>query len=402
MLDITRLIRRAGRVPTGVDRVELAYLRHLTQQAQPFFAIARTSLGYVLLDKSGADEIEARLSGRAGWGTRDTLSRLARRRPRPVQRAESDLRRFALARCPAGRLGRMLTRHLPSGATYFNTGHSNITDRMLRAVHEDLQGRVVILLHDTIPLDYPHYQKPGMPDRFAALLRRVQDQADLVICNSARTRDGLLRHADPERPVPETVVAHLGTDPARPVPGQVPRDPARAPAYFVTVGTIEPRKRHDLLLDVWDDLARDMAPDDIPSLCICGARGWENEAVFRRLDQYPPDAPVREYSDLSDAAIAALLAGSRGLLFPSDAEGYGLPPVEAAALNIPVICQDLPVYHEILGDIPVYLNGTDRYQWCSAVKRLIQDHNNDAATGNEQNFIPPTWEDHFNTVLRLT
>ena len=61
LLDITRLIRRAGRVFTGVDRVEMAYLEALLEQPEPVFGLVRTSFGYVLLDHDGLTKIRQKL-----------------------------------------------------------------------------------------------------------------------------------------------------------------------------------------------------------------------------------------------------------------------------------------------------------------------------------------------------
>jgi len=90
------------------------------------------------------------------------------------------------------------------------------------------------------------------------------------------------------------------------------------------------------------------------------------------------------------------------LLFPSRAEGFGLPPIEAAALGVPVVCSDLPVIREVLGDIPVYLDATKRYQWKQITQSLLKGHRADKKLRAEGAFSPPTWDDHFNNVLRFT
>lgn len=397
MLDITRLISRAGRVLTGVDRVELAYLRALIADDVPLYAIARTTLGYVLLDQNGAAEIEGRVSGRTEWGPRDIYTAFAAGRPEPVKHAESDLRRFALSRCPSGLLSTMLARHVPRSITYLNTGHSNITDRMLRAVRETLHGRIAIVLHDTIPLDFPEYQRDGIPGRFEAMLLRIQNHADLIICNSKATEDSFHRHSVDLKARPDTVVAHLGVDIDLDEPPDTLELMVPEPPYFIAVGTIEPRKRYDLLLDVWDELV-DHGP---PRLYVCGPRGWKNEHVFQRLDEHSDGSAIYELNELGDRELSALMQNAVALLFPSDAEGFGLPPVEAAAMGVPVICQDLPVFREILGDIPVYVKGSDRYLWKNIIERLIHDQTLGAKTVTEQKFVPPTWEAHFNIVLKL-
>ena len=63
LLDLTRLIRRAGRVPTGIDRVELAYLRYVVTGPNPAFGLVRSSLGYILLDFAGLTEVLHRFEG---------------------------------------------------------------------------------------------------------------------------------------------------------------------------------------------------------------------------------------------------------------------------------------------------------------------------------------------------
>lgn len=380
-----------------MDRVELAYLHHLKDRPEPLFCLIRTTLGYVLLDPTGTQAVANRLVGITPWGVADRLSILARGKSETLRRAESDLRRVALARCRPRNLTRMMARHLPPGIAYLNTGHSNLTDRVVWALRHGAKARIAVLIHDTIPLDFPQYQRRGTPERFRAMLKRAQ-RADLLIYNSNHSRARAQAHMD--GPPPASVVAHLGVEQMIPDPAAIPDGLTVTPPYFVTLGTIEPRKRHDLLLDVWDDFARE--DDAPPGLLILGARGWNNAAVFDRLDRLPPDGPVREIAGLSDAAVAALLRGSSGLLFPSEAEGYGLPPIEAAALGVPVICRDLAVYREVLGDIPVYLKETDRYLWRNSIKSLARgrtqaDHENSA-----RDFNPPTWEDHFNAVLRST
>ena len=391
LLDLTRSLRRAGRVATGVDRVEHAYLTRFLVDDVPVYGIARTPLGYLLLDRAGLAQFAKQLDGAAPWGKPALLSRLVRGRSDTAKRAESDLRRSAIARARRGRLPQMLADHFAAGVDYYNVGHSNLTDRMLRGVKK--VGSLHVLIHDVIPLEYPQYQRPGTVEPFRKKVQLAGQYADRIIYNSADTRTRTEAILQGWGHVPEAIVAHLGTMPPVPDASQLPEGlPPKGP-YFVTVGTIEPRKNHAFLLDIWDALGA-----DAPPLLICGNRGWNNDAVFARLDKLPANSPIQEVSGLNDAALAALVQGATGSLFPSFAEGFGLPPAEALMLETRVLCNDLRVLHEFLGEKPVYADVNDRYQWITTIKSWVQ---NPQIAQASLKFSAPTWDDHFKTVLRL-
>lgn len=405
LLDLTRLVSRAGRVPTGVDRVELAYLEALIESAVPAFGLVRTSAGYALLDEAGMQGIADRVRGRVPWGPADRLSRVFRRLDAGARRGQSDARRLAKARTHRRGLTRLLGRHLPEGCAYLNTGHTNLSDRVIHAVKHGAKGRLSVFVHDTIPLDYPQLQRPESVTRFGEMLRRVQAHADLVIYNSRATRRDAERHMEDHGAPPRGVVAHLGVELAEPAPGELPKGlPPEAP-YFVSVGTIEPRKNHALLLDIWERLVKQTPPQDMPHLVIVGARGWMNEEVFFRLDRSQLMGEfVHEHDALSDGAVAALLEGAAGALYPSMAEGYGLPMIEAAARGVPVICTKLPALSEVLGEYPVYASIKDSYLWQRRITALAGTGRADRQA-NPTRGTPldcPTWAEHFNVVLKAT
>src|SRR5581483_8051415 len=126
--------------------------------------------------------------------------------------------------------------------------------------------------------------------------------------------------------------------------------------YFVCVGTIEPRKNHLLLLNVWRRLAERLGAA-APRLVLVGQRGWENEQVIDMIERSPAvRGLVEERNDLSDAAMAKLLAGA---LAPSFGEGYGLPLVEALALGVPALASDIPAFREVAGGVAELLDPLD-------------------------------------------
>ena len=193
----------------------------------------------------------------------------------------------------------------------------------------------------------------------------------------------------PWGPVPQGIVAHLGTNSPVVADAEVPEGLPPEGPYFVTVGTIEPRKNHALLLDVWEKLG----PKG-PMLLICGSRGWNNDAVFARLDSLGP-----EVAGLSDGALASLVKGAQGLLFPSHAEGYGLPAIEALQLGTPVMCSNMATFREILANKAQYIDDSDHKLWEECVKEWSQ---RPRRARQVRDFEAPTWDAHFKITLTLT
>lgn len=253
------------------------------------------------------------------------------------------------------------------------------------------------LVHDLIPATHPEYARPGVAMQHLRRLETVASLAAGIIVNSAATgavlQPHLVRQADP----PDVVVAPLGIE--------MPASDSHVPAiptepYFVSIGTIEPRKNHLLLLHLWRDFAAKWGPA-APRLVLVGRRGWENENVLDLLERCTLlKGLVTEAGSLPDPAVAALLAGSRALLFPSFAEGYGLPLAEALAAGAPAICSDLPALREVGGEVPEYLDPLDGAGW----RRMVLDYATPdsraraAQLSRLRGWSPPSWDEHFEAV----
>jgi glycosyltransferase involved in cell wall biosynthesis len=402
LLDLSRLISRAGRVLTGVDRVERAYLDAVLESDVPAYGLIRTPLGFLLLDEAGLRKLADKIDGIKPWGAASRFAKVFSKLSPELQRALTDMRKLSIARSTRRGLGRMLKRHLPDRTAYLNTGHSNLTDYVITGVKALPGATIAVFVHDTIPLDLPHFQREGSVERFKLFLRRVSAKADLVIYNSRATQESAERHMAEYGRTPKRLVAHLGVDLHKADKSALPKGLPFEEPFFVCVGTLEPRKNHLLLIDVWEQIEKQVPPQDMPHLLICGQRGWKNEEFFFRLDNSRLKGRfVHEVAGLSDGAIAALLDEAAGVVFPSLAEGYGLPVLEAAARKVPVICADLPVYRELLADIPVYASVNDSYLWIRRIMSLAESRRTGQRPTREA-FAPPTWTAHFNLVLSET
>jgi len=195
--------------------------------------------------------------------------------------------------------------------------------------------------------------------------------------------------------MPPALVAPLAS--ALPRPAPTPR-PLAGP-YFVSVGTIEPRKNHHVLLEAWRGLAAQLGART-PKLVLVGQRSWDCAQVIDAIGRAPLAGHVIETGVLSDADLMRWLQHAQALLMPSWIEGYGLPVAEALAAGVPVIASDLAVFREIAGDIPEYADPARSASWLELVRQYAEP---DAPRRREQvlrigGFQPTTWPQHFAAV----
>lgn len=281
--------------------------------------------------------------------------------------------------------------------TYLLVTHRHLERQAaLTAALDQANARLVALIHDLIPLEFPQYTRPLETERHARRLTSVRRLAAGVVVNSVATHDALAPYLHADQPV---LVAPLGV--ATPCMPPLAPPPTAASPYFVCLSTIEPRKNHLLLLHVWRALTA-RSGDAAPHLLLIGHRGRDNGHVFRLLDRCPALRPhVRVCGALQDRDLRALLTGARALLMPSFAEGYGLPVAEALAIGTPVLCSDLPALRETGGPVPEYLDPLDALSWI----RAIIDHADDLSLRRAEplrrlpGWRAPSWTDHVGRVL---
>jgi glycosyltransferase involved in cell wall biosynthesis len=385
VLDLSRLLSRVRHhTPSGVDRVEMAYARGLLERwgSRLQFAAVHPSGLYGRLSHGKAlrflDLMERR------WATED-----------------GDVGQRSLAQVLPLLLSLLPERPPRSGAgVYVQASPHHLTDmERVRRILRRESARFLCLVHDLIPMEYPEYARPDGAMQHRRRIGTITTLADGIIANSAATARSLqpwLRQAGRHIDVR---VALLGTDP---VGGTGMPAGGAAEPYFLCVGTIEPRKNHLLLLNLWRSMVETQPPGTVPRLIIVGRRGWENEQVVDMLERCPAlKGHVEELNGCSDRRMHELLRGARALLMPSFAEGYGMPVAEALSVGTPVLCSDLPALREAGGAAPDFLDPLDGRGWRSHIADF-------AAAGplfvaqmrRIAGWHRPTWAEHIGIVCK--
>jgi alpha-1,3-rhamnosyl/mannosyltransferase len=257
-----------------------------------------------------------------------------------------------------------------------------VQDRYRDAIYHEpnhilqpFRGRGVVTVHDISVLHYPEFHPQPRVIYFNRHLRETLARADRIITDSAFISRDLQRTLgiamDRIRIVP------LGVDAAfKPI-----SDAAAAPVlarygltargYLLAVGTREPRKNLERLLEAYLTL-----PDPLRAripLALVGPPGWRIEKLEARLGTLEQSGQMRRLGYVADADRPALYAGATGLAYPSLYEGFGLPPLEAAACGIPVVTSRDSPMAEVLGETAVLIDPLDIDAIREGLVRLVDD-----------------------------
>jgi glycosyltransferase involved in cell wall biosynthesis len=263
-------------------------------------------------------------------------------------------------------------------------------------------AKVVVMMHDVMPLRHPEFCFALVPLIFRLWLDRMLPLADCVICNSHATEQDLRLHVrESGTALPPTSHFRLGSDPVR----ARTDDAAGRPALkrflagdspcFAAVGSFEPKKNYGFLLEVFERLwARGLGM----RLLIIGRESAECHDLIQRVRCHPQQGEnLLALFDATDAEVALAYANCRALVFTSLAEGFGLPLVEARTRGALVIASSLPVFVELAdAGVSIYAQGSH-----AALEELVIGHAGCDRRAEVPAMDPFTWGDSANQCLRV-
>ncbi len=219
------------------------------------------------------------------------------------------------------------------------------------------------------------------PEWFGAVDRRSYEwryrwsaeHADAIVAISAATRDDLVAAYDVD---PARIVV---IPPARDSRFAEPVDPATAARvarkfdlpsrYLLSVGTLEARKNHRVLLAALSQLDPQLAP----LLVIVGRDAGMLASLRAEADALGMASRVKFLSSVPGEELVAITAGATVSLYPSLLEGFGMPIVEALSAGVPVVASRGGCFPEAGGAESLYAAATDPQEWAAAITRIVTD-----------------------------
>ncbi len=236
------------------------------------------------------------------------------------------------------------------------------------------RGRdLVVTVHDTVPWTHPDALTRRGVGWHRRMIGRAARRAGALVVPTTAVADDLARHVACRAAV-HVVGAGVSPSVVRPPPQrQTAAIAARLDLpsrYILAVGTLEPRKGIDTLLAA---LAEPHAPD-LPVL-LAGQQGWgrvDPAEVARRIGLAP--GRVRVLGRISDAELAVVLHRAAVVAAPSQAEGFGLPVLEAMAVGVPVVHSDTPALVEVADGAGMTFERGDPAALATALRAVLSDH----------------------------
>ncbi|TXN69684.1 glycosyltransferase family 1 protein [Methylobacterium sp. WL6] len=236
--------------------------------------------------------------------------------------------------------------------------------------------KVIQVVYDIIPIIMPEYCVPGMDILFPKFIVDTIWTADAIFAISESTKKDLIAFADKLkcRYTGPIYTLRLGCDiPSSSFTTDIQLG-LRKDGFVLYISTIEPRKNHRLLFDIWRSFD-ESEYDSVPKLVFVGNKGWNTENFVISIENcvrlYPEKIVL--LNNVSDSNLEWLYNNAMFSVYPSLYEGWGLPIAESLARGTPCIASNSSSMPEAAGSFCDLLDPFDYTGWKKTIKKYLAD-----------------------------
>lgn len=231
-----------------------------------------------------------------------------------------------------------------------------------------------VMIHDMTPILFPEFHIKKSAIIHGIFLKNILKKADLIITTSRNTKKDILKYSQTKAKIS---IIPLGIKHMRKSKGL--NSPPHKP-YLLYLGTIEPRKNLEMLIDAFEELKNNHR---IPhKLIIAGEIGWKAKKIIKKIKQNK-DIILTGY--LTENQKINIYKNADIFIYPSLYEGFGLPPLEAMSYGIPVICSSNSSLKEIFGNNALLFDSKNPKKLKTQILKLLKNkslHKKLSTSGN--------------------
>ena len=282
-------------------------------------------------------------------------------------------------------------------------------ENFLRTLEENAANndlRVVPVIHDVLPFTLAPQFSGHSTESLMNYCRRVVPVSTLVLCVSKSTRDDLRNWLTKQNiPLPRMEVFRLGEDfefaeAEKPTENAFQESGLKGDDYLLTVGTIEARKNHALLYNVYK-LAKTRGID-LPTSVIVGRRGWKTEQIYDFMTQDPEVKDKFVFlHNASDENLSWLYDHALFSVFPSFCEGWGMPIAESVARGVPCVCSNTTSMIEVAEGYVTHFTPSSTDECLAAIVDMLRPESQKKWRKKCSSYTQTTWDQSFDEVNQL-
>lgn len=265
---------------------------------------------------------------------------------------------------------------LPLPYYWFFGSDAQITQFFNYVVPPGVKGKTVTMVHDMAHLACRDTVRLKTRKWLDLTLKSSCRRADVIVTVSEFSKTEIVRYLN----IPEEKIqvmypgVNLNLFHNRYAPEQIHAAKKKYGIdgdYILYLGTIEPRKNVQRLIEAYEMLLDRAESNQIPKLVLAGGKGWLCDDIYRAAEKLKGNVMFTGYIAEEDSPL--LLSGARLFCFPSVYEGFGTPPVEAMACGTPVLAGNAASMPEVLGDYAVYVDPLSTEDIAQKLEQVLGD-----------------------------
>lgn len=278
----------------------------------------------------------------------------------------------------SGYLYRLISNFLPFPYYKFFGSDCDITHFFNYIVPPCVKGKSVVTVHDMVYKAFPETVRARTKYMLDTGLKKSMKRADIIVTDSEFSKSEIIKYfpqyQDKIRVVP------CGVDLERFYPcddmdkiERVKKDFETGDEYFLYLGTIEPRKNIERLIEAYAEFVKNT--ENPPNLVLAGGKGWLYDNIYSKAEKLGIQKRVIFTKYIPSEDINALMCGAVAFVFPSIYEGFGMPPLEAMACGVPVVVSDEASLPEVTGNCAVKVDAYSVNSIAEGLDRIYRDGN---------------------------